>query len=65
MDELQRKVSELVERDVSRNADPAATFYKIRDVAYEARGDDGPSRSIPEISPLRLRPPRLTEAWFC
>ena len=65
MDELQRKVSELVERDVSRSEDTAVTFYRIRQLACEVRGDAGPGRSIPDIAPLRLRPPRLTEAWFC
>jgi radical SAM superfamily enzyme YgiQ (UPF0313 family) len=65
MDSLQHEVSELVERDVSRGEDPAATFFRIRELAFGARGDQGSGRGIPDLAPLRLRPPRLTEAWFC
>ncbi len=65
LDELHQKVSELVEQAVSSNEDPGLTFYKIRELAYEARGDADPKRNIPAIEPLRLRPPRLTESWFC
>jgi hypothetical protein len=54
-----------VEQSVTSNEDAALTFYKIRELAYEARGDAAPRRKIPEIEALRLRPPRLTESWFC
>ena len=65
MDSLQHEVSELVERDVSRNEDPATTFFRIRELALIARGDQGSGLVIPDLAPFRLRPPRLTEAWFC
>jgi radical SAM superfamily enzyme YgiQ (UPF0313 family) len=65
MDELHKQVSALVEQAVQRNEDPAATFYRIRELAYQARGHQDSVRSMPDIAPLRLRPPRLTEAWFC
>lgn len=65
MDALHRQVAQLVEQAVQQKEDPAATFYQIREAAYAA-GDAQPSVSaLPEIAPLRLRPPRLTEAWFC
>ena len=65
LDELHKRVSALVEQAVSVNEDGALTFYRIRELAYEAQGDTIPRRRIPEIEPLRLRPPRLTESWFC
>ena len=65
MDELHRSVSELVEQAVGIDEDAALTFYKIRDLAYEARDGAEPRPGIPEIQTSRLRPPRLTEAWFC
>ncbi|HEX8183184.1 MAG TPA: CUAEP/CCAEP-tail radical SAM protein [Blastocatellia bacterium] len=65
MDELHRQVSALVEQAVRRNEDPALTFYRIRELAYQARGDKEPLRTMPGITATRSRPPRLTEAWFC
>ena len=65
LDELHKRVSALVEQAVSVNEDGALTFYRIRELAYEAQGDTISRRRIPEIEPLRLRPPRLTESWFC
>jgi radical SAM superfamily enzyme YgiQ (UPF0313 family) len=65
LDELHQKVSALVEQAVSTNEDGALTFYRIRELADEARGDGDPRRRIPEIEPSRFRPPRLTESWFC
>jgi radical SAM superfamily enzyme YgiQ (UPF0313 family) len=64
MDELHSKVSQVVERAARTNADAAETFYKVRDLAYAARGD-GARRRASELTRLRPRPPRLTEAWFC
>ena len=64
MDELHERVSRLVEESVSRDEDPAVTFYRIRDLARAARGDAA-ARSATAFAPDRLRPPRLTEAWFC
>jgi radical SAM superfamily enzyme YgiQ (UPF0313 family) len=65
MDILHRKVSELVERDVSQSEDPAATFSRIRELAWAARGGSSPVERLADLAPLRVRPPRLTEAWFC
>ena len=64
MDELHREVTELVENAVASKEDAVATFYRIRDLAYAARGGESRARAL-SLSPLRVRPPRLTEAWFC
>jgi radical SAM superfamily enzyme YgiQ (UPF0313 family) len=64
MDDLHTKVSRAVEAAVMRNEDAMETFYRIREMAYQSKGSAPPAR-VEEISPLRLRPPRLTEAWFC
>jgi len=65
MDELQRRVSEVVEQAASSSEDVAETFFSIRDLAYAVRGEAQNDRSISRLDPARLRPPRLTEAWFC
>jgi hypothetical protein len=65
MDGLHKQVSALVEQAVQRNEDTAVTFYRIRELAYRARGRQDFVQPVPDIEPLRSRPPRLTEAWFC
>lgn len=65
MDALHAQVSALVEKAAGSNEDAADTFFKIRELAYSLRGDDRPARDARSLNPLRLRPPRLTEAWFC
>jgi radical SAM superfamily enzyme YgiQ (UPF0313 family) len=65
MDELHSRVSALVEQAASSNEDAAETFYTILELAHAVRGDDLAGRSAPRVDPARLRPPRLTEAWFC
>ena len=65
MDELQRQVSTLVEQAAGNAEDAIETFSKIRESAYAARGDSRGDRSAISFDPFRLRPPRLTEAWFC
>lgn len=65
MDELHKQVSALVEQATGRNEDPVETFHRILELAYTARGDSPRPRSALMYDPLRLRPPRLTEAWFC
>jgi hypothetical protein len=65
VDDLQRDVSELVEGAASSNEDAAVTFYRIRELAQRARGDEVCRVAMPAIERARLRPPRLTESWFC
>ena len=65
MDELHRLVSSLVEQEAGKNDAAAETFYTILDLAHTLRGDEPAGRLELPIDPARLRPPRLTEAWFC
>ncbi|MEK6324991.1 MAG: CUAEP/CCAEP-tail radical SAM protein [Acidobacteriota bacterium] len=65
LDELQRRVSAVVEQAAGRNEDTRETFYDILELAHAARGDAPSGRLAVPIDPSRLRPPRLTEAWFC
>jgi radical SAM superfamily enzyme YgiQ (UPF0313 family) len=65
MDELHRRVSALVEQAAGRNTDTGETFYNILEIACALRGDAPAIRVGSTIDPARLRPPRLTEAWFC
>jgi radical SAM superfamily enzyme YgiQ (UPF0313 family) len=65
MDDMHAQVSAVVEQAAGSNEDAVETFFKIRELAYSSRGDDRTARYLHSIDPLRLRPPRLTEAWFC
>ena len=65
MDELHRQVTRIIEQAVQRSEDAAATFARICEAAYTMRGDHDFIKLPPHDAPLRLRPPRLTEAWFC
>lgn len=65
MDELHRQVGALVEEAAGRNEDAAETFYSILELAHAVRGDAHEGRLGLPVDPARLRPPRLTEAWFC
>ncbi len=65
MDALHHSVSAVVEEAASSDEDPMVTFYRVRALAYTARGD----RQLEVVSEtrqrFRSRPPRLTEPWFC
>jgi radical SAM superfamily enzyme YgiQ (UPF0313 family) len=65
MDELHRQVSAIVERASGRNEDTTETYHTILELAHAVRGDAISNRLGSPIDPARLRPPRLTEAWFC
>jgi radical SAM superfamily enzyme YgiQ (UPF0313 family) len=63
MDQLHRKVSELVEAAIEQNEPPAVTLRRIR----EAVGATGmrPQRRRAAVAALPGRSPRLSEPWFC
>jgi radical SAM superfamily enzyme YgiQ (UPF0313 family) len=61
MDLLQKAVSKLVEADATAGADPADTFYRVRDLAA-GRKSNGVSHRLARD---RVRAPRLSEPWFC
>jgi len=64
MDTLHKDVTAAVEQAARRNEDTAETFYRIRELAYSLKNEVPPERRM-KLSPLRRRPPKLTEAWFC
>jgi hypothetical protein len=61
MDRLHKAVSRLVEADATAGADPADTFYRVRDLAA-GREPNGVAHRLPRD---RVRAPRLSEPWFC
>jgi hypothetical protein len=65
MDALHTDVTRIVEQAVRLGHDSAVTFARIREAAHRMRGEVDPIKQLPPPIPLHLRPPRLTEAWFC
>jgi radical SAM superfamily enzyme YgiQ (UPF0313 family) len=61
MDRLQKEVAALVEQDTQAGEDTATTFYRVQALARE-QSLASVSRCLPRD---RLRPPRLSEPWFC
>ena len=61
MDQLQKEVSQLVEKDAEAGADASATFYRIEELANGRE----PNGVVCSLSEDRERAPRLTESWFC
>jgi radical SAM superfamily enzyme YgiQ (UPF0313 family) len=61
MDRLQRAVAKLVEVDATAGEDPAATFYRV----WELAGGRPPVAVGCPPAADRPRPPRLSENWFC
>ena len=61
MDELQKSVAQLVERDAANEEDPGQTFYRIWELARAGE----PVRPASRLSADRERAPRLSESWFC
>jgi radical SAM superfamily enzyme YgiQ (UPF0313 family) len=64
VDDLQRRISALVERAARNEEDPNDTFAAITSGAWSITGE-----TPPPITPRRVRlpgeSPRLTESWFC
>lgn len=65
MDELQKQVADLVEGAARMNEEVRETFYRLRELAYAVRGNPSKQSAKPRVATQRLKPPRLTEAWFC
>jgi radical SAM superfamily enzyme YgiQ (UPF0313 family) len=64
MDELHRAVSATVEGAAREGEDPGLTFHRLRRLAFAAAGRR-PAAVPVALAPGRVRPPRLTEPWFC
>jgi radical SAM superfamily enzyme YgiQ (UPF0313 family) len=69
MDELQRRVSVLVEEAARKKEEPHQTFDRLARLAHHTAGHPegflGDRVPAPSSLPRRPRPPRLSEAWFC
>ncbi len=64
MDALQQAVSKVVEN--STNEDPEHTFYRLWELVYDAADlDFAALNKTASLNPDRIRPPRMTEPWFC
>ena len=63
MDLLYREVRLIVENATQASEDPVMTFNCVRKLGYSFRGEVAVAEEVP--SPNRIRPPRLTEPWFC
>ena len=61
MDRLQKEVAKLVEQDAQSDEDPAATFYKVMELAVGRQ----PERVTLSLSEDRQSVPRMSESWFC
>lgn len=65
MDDLQRKVTALVERAQNVQADPIETFFHIKALALAAKGQDICVSCAVKGYGARKVLPHLTESWFC
>ncbi len=65
MDELQRRVSVLVEQAQSVQADPIETFFHIKASALAINGQDMCVSCAVKGYGTRKVLPHLTESWFC
>ncbi len=65
MDQLQEAVAGAVAAAAERGEDAAVTFDEVRALADEAAGEPRHARAGARLDPLRSRPARITEPWFC
>ena len=66
MDSLQQAVTRVVENSTKAKEDPERTFYRLWELVYETAGLEFASlNKTMSMKPDRVRPPRMTEPWFC
>ncbi len=66
MDTLQKAVARVVESSTKAKEDPERTFYRLWELVYATAGLDFASlHKVASLNPNRIRPPRMTEPWFC
>ena len=65
MDKLHEEALLLVEDAAARQEDAALTFARIRELAADVLERPDQARPKAVFAPDRIRPPRLTESWFC
>jgi radical SAM superfamily enzyme YgiQ (UPF0313 family) len=66
MDSLQQTVTKVVENSTKTKEDPERTFYRLWELVANIAGLDFASlNKTLSMNPSRVRPPRMTEPWFC
>ncbi|WP_447971037.1 CUAEP/CCAEP-tail radical SAM (seleno)protein [Nitrospira sp. M1] len=66
MDQLQQSVTKVVEDSTKMKEDPAQTFYRLWELVYNtAELEFSSLHKTSSINPDRVRPPRMSEPWFC
>jgi len=66
MDSLQKAVTKIVEHSTKAKEDPEYTFYRLWELVYDTAGLKFSSlNKAVSMNPDRVRPPRMTEPWFC
>ena len=66
MDSLQQAVTRVVETSTKVKEDPERTFYRLWELVYDTTGREFSSlKKAASMNPDRVRPPRMTEPWFC
>ncbi|MEX2491378.1 MAG: CUAEP/CCAEP-tail radical SAM protein [Nitrospirales bacterium] len=66
MDSLQKAVTTVVENSTKAKEDPEHTFYRLWELVADTAGLDFASlNKAVSMNPSRVRPPRMTEPWFC
>jgi radical SAM superfamily enzyme YgiQ (UPF0313 family) len=63
VDRLAEEVAAAAAAAAEHDEDPAQTFDRVRGLAAAAAGR--PARAPVDLAAGRVRPPRLTEPWFC
>ncbi len=66
MDPLQQAVTRVVEEGANTEEDPERTFYRLWELVCDTAGVECSSlNKTVALNPQRVRPPRMTEPWFC
>ena len=66
MDALQKAVTKVVEYSTKAKEDPERTFYRLWELVYDTAGLEFASlNKAASMNLERVRPPRMTEPWFC
>ena len=67
MDILYQTVVHTIEHDTKSEIDPFLTFHRLKTIAYQAAGLSSPdvSGTFTRRNPNHIKPPRMTEPWFC
>lgn len=66
MDSLQKAVTTAVETSTKAKEELECTFYRLWELVYDTAGLKFSSlNKAMSMNPDRVRPPRMTEPWFC